>query len=404
MSGFSSIFKKWSLEDKQKESSFSALFQAMNDQYFSSSVKTSSASNSNFTKSSVSSSSFEVSVPLAEKKPLSSKKSKKLKLKKVKATSSVDLQEADKLKLSEYLENCIRDSSRRSYLPFWKKYQEFCACRKFNLNSSEAVSLFLISLAESAESKSGAVMARSAIKYFLKIENPAKKSLTDSYLVQKVVKSIVKKYSRQVKKAKTLCSNDIKKLVLSLLDSGSFLDERSANFFLIQYTLYGRFEEVASLKRENFNFLDSGHLEVTIPKAKNFEVFDSKTSLIAKGDDFNPVGIVKAYLSKFDSEFVFPNFRNGKKGKIEFKPSSVSYSNMLKLLRSSLDKIGLIGQDYSLHSLRTGALSEAANSNIDRSLLQRHGRWKSSQMVNHYHKLSLGNRLAPTLALAIYDN
>ena len=125
MSGFSSIFKKWSLEDKQKESSFSALFQAMNDQYFSSSVKTSSASNSNSTNSSVSSSSFEVSVPLAEKKPLSSKKSKKLKLKKVKATSSVDLQEADKLKLSEYLENCIRDSSRRSYLPFWKKYQEF---------------------------------------------------------------------------------------------------------------------------------------------------------------------------------------------------------------------------------------------------------------------------------------
>ena len=103
-------------------------------------------------------------------------------------------------------------------------------------------------------------MARSAIKYFLKIENPAKKSLADSYLVQKVVKSIIKKYSRPVKKAKTLSSNDIKKLVLSLLDSGSFLDERSANFFLIQYTLYGRFEEVASLKRENFNFLDSGHL------------------------------------------------------------------------------------------------------------------------------------------------
>ena len=74
-------------------------------------------------------------------------------------------------------------------------------------------------------------MARSAIKYFLKIENPAKKSLADSYLVQKVVKSIIKKYSRPVKKAKTLSSNDIKKLVLSLLDSGSFLDERSANFF-----------------------------------------------------------------------------------------------------------------------------------------------------------------------------
>ena len=61
----------------------------------------------------------------------------------------------------------------------------------------------------------------------------------------------------------------------------------------------------------------------------------------------------------------------------------------------------LIAKEFSFPNFRKGALSEAANSNVDRTLLQRHGRRKSSQMVNLYHKLSLDNKLAPTLAF--YD-
>ena len=81
----------------------------------------------------------------------------------------------------------------------------------------------------------------------------------------------------------------------------------------------------------------------------------------------------------------------------------MSYDNMLKLLRTSLDEIGLNGREYSLHSLRSGSLSEAANSSVERTLLQRHGRWKSDQMVNYYHQLSLDKRLAAPRALAFYD-
>lgn len=222
----------------------------MNTQGFCSSVPSSNVANSSGSSLSGSCPSVAVSVPLVEKKPYGYKKSKKLKLKRVN-TSSFELFEADKLKLSEYLEICIRPSSRRSYSTYWRRYQDFCACRNFNLNSSEAVSLFLISEANSAESKSGAVLARSAIKYFLKVDNPAQKSYTYSYLVQKLVKSIVKKYGRLVKKDKTLSSIDIKKSC-SLLEGGSFLDERSANFFLIQFCLYSRSVEVASLKSKKF--------------------------------------------------------------------------------------------------------------------------------------------------------
>ena len=388
MAGFSRIFQKWQLADSDKRpasSSFSSFYEK-----FTSSFKSSS------------------SVPLVSAVAGSGTIGKSAKVKKVTTltvpkTMTNVLEDSDKLKLSEYLENSIRDSTKRTYSPYWRKFQKFCKGKNFNLNSSEAISLFMISLAEKSQSKSSAISARSAIRYFIKNDNPSKKSSTDSFLVQKIAKSIIKKYGRPVKKASPLGSSEIKSLVTHLLGTGSFKDERTAAFFLLQFTLFARFEEIAALKVENVKFLESGDLQIFIPKAKNYELWDSRTSLVAKGGDFDPVEIISSYISKLDSDLLFPNFSIGKKGKIEFQDSPVSYNNMLCLLRSGLNDIGLNGQDFSLHSLRTGSLSEAANSNVDKSLLQRHGRWKSSNMVNYYHKLSLSNKLSASRALAIYN-
>ena len=47
--------------------------------------------------------------------------------------------------------------------------------------------------------------------------------------------------------------------------------------------------------------------------------------------------------------------------------------------------LGLDGKLFSLHSPRTGALSEAANSKkVGKDVLQRHVRWKSVGMAEYY--------------------
>ena len=239
-----------------------------------------------------------------------------------------------------YMSHAVRNSSRKLYEPQWIKYQKFCSVRKLAVSSSESISLFMISLAESSNSKSSALAARSAIKFYLKLSSPGKKCPSDSFMVSRVAKSITKKYAKAVKKAKTLDSVTIKKLVLNLLESGTLVDERSAVFFLVQYIIFGRYEEISSLSPSSLKFLDNGHLEVHVEKAKNFDVFDSKKSYISKGsENFEPVSIIKNYVSKLgDSKFLFPNFRVEKK-KIVFLEKTVSYSNMMKLLRSSLDWI-----------------------------------------------------------------
>ena len=128
--------------------------------------------------------------------------------------------------------------------------------------------------------------------------------------------------------------------------------------------------------------------------------------MIAKGEGtFDPVAIIKAYVGKVgNSEWLFPNFRLGKNKAIDLVNKPVSYNNTLKLFRQALNDIGLDGKLYSLHSLRTGALSEAANAeNVDKEALQRHVRWISANMVDYYHEMSLEKRLATVRSLSIYE-
>ena len=311
----------------------------------------------------------------------------------------------DKEVIKSYLEDAVRDSSKRTYSSFWKRYRSFCSSRNISLTAADSIALFLINLAESSKSKSSALIAKTAIKYNLKLLNPSKKSNTDSYLVSRVAKAISKKYGKPVKKAKTISSTIVKELVLSLIEK-DFKDQRSAVLFLMQFLLIGRFEEVSKIKKENVNFREDGHIEVTLLEAKNYEVWDSQKSMIAKGEgSFDPVAIIKDYFGKIEkTEWLFPNYRLGKNRAIVFIDKPVSYSNTLKLFRQALTNIGFDGNSYSLHSLRTGALSEAANAkNVDKEVLKRHGRWKSANMVDYYHEMSLEKRLQAVQSLSIYN-
>ena len=200
----------------------------------------------------------------------------------------------DHCKIQSYLEGAVRPSSRKTYASYWNRYKSFCLEKKFELNSAEAISLFLIKLAESSENKSAALSAKAAIKFHLKVANYSKKCSTDSFLVGRIAKSIAKKYSKPVKKAKTISSKEVRDMVELLLSNGSFKDERTANFFLIQFLLMARFEEVANLKKENVVILDSGDLEIKIVEAKNYGSWDSQKSYIAKGTStFDPVQLIK---------------------------------------------------------------------------------------------------------------
>ena len=80
----------------------------------------------------------------------------------------------------------------------------------------------------------------------------------------------------------------------------------------------------------------------------------------------------------------------------------VTYDSCMKCLREALDRVGLRGKDFTLHSIKSGAFSEARNSGkVGLSVLRRHARWVAQKMVDRYHKRSLANSLEATRALKI---
>lgn len=314
---------------------------------------------------------------------------------------------SDKLQL--YLKDAVRPSTQKTYSSYWRRYIEFCESNGVVVQDAASISLFLIQLAEKSENRASSLTAKHAIKYFLKLKYPFKKAKTDTYFVSRIVKAISKKWGKPVKKAKRITSEMVTKLVLFLRKSGSFKDERTAMFLLIQFICMARYEEVAKLQKSCIEFIPSGDMKIYFPSAKNFEVWDAKSCWAAgnAGGLIDPAKLMRDYLKKIpdQSTWLFPSFRLGKGQVPVFTDKPVSYNNMLTLLKKALSCIGENGDEFSLHGVRTGSLSEVVNSNknVPKSDIRRHGRWKSQEMVDHYHELSLEKKLAPSKALRIYE-
>ena len=90
-------------------------------------------------------------------------------------------------KIQEYLEGAIRDSSRKTYASYWRRYLEFCKKGCHNIRLEESIGL--------------------------KLKFPFKKAGTDTYFVSRIVKAISKRWGRPVKKAKRISSEMVAKMI-----------------------------------------------------------------------------------------------------------------------------------------------------------------------------------------------
>ena len=147
------------------------------------------------------------------------------------------------------------------------------------------------------------------------------------------------------------------------------------------------------------------HLRVVISRAKNFNVSDARTSFVAAnpGSSYCIVQILKDYLDVYrpnSDDFLFPVL--GQSG--ELVQNMVQYSTMLVALRGVLQEMNVPNfKQFSLHSPRTGGLSEAANSGLcSEAELVRHGRWNSgSSMPSRYRQQDIASQLRASRSLRV---
>ena len=304
------------------------------------------------------------------------------------------LTDADEQLLMNYVGSSIRDSTKKCYSAYWRRFKVFCEEKNVSVlpASPAVIARFLIFIAELNASSSGAKIAVSAISYFHKLYSGSDISPTDSVIVKNVVKSLTEKFAKPVKKAKPFSSLLLKELLDFYYSSDTVTDDDEAIVIMISvmFTLMARHEEISKLTKECVNVLVSGDVEVLFPSAKNYNFSDSKKSFIA----FCP-------NAKYNIAELFSNFTS--KLLPESKLFPFSYSCALSKARQILSKAGIsMDNSFSLHSFRVGAVSEAVNGGlISDSDVQRHARWNSLEMLYRYRCQSLESQLRASRLLLI---
>ncbi|XP_052098129.1 sacsin-like [Mytilus californianus] len=178
-------------------------------------------------------------------------------------------------------------------------------------------------------------------------------------------------------------------------------DLRICCLVLLSYAGFLRYSELSHLKAPNLRFYDS-HVEITIVSSKTDVYRQGNLVVIAKtNSDLCPVAMLKRYLkaaniSLSSDEFIFRaiSFLKSRNIHILCKANKpLSYTRARQLLLSTLSEVGCKKEQFGLHSLRSGGVSEAAHNRIPERLLKSHGRWKTDLAKDGYIKENLKNRL-----------
>ena len=298
----------------------------------------------------------------------------------------------------------LAPSSSTNYTRSWRRFISFCESNDLLHLPAKAdtVALYFGHLA-TFNSYSSILNARAAIRHFHVLKFPKYLPPTDFEKVHKVVAGLRRSLKPTPKPKRGFTPQKLDECLSYFLSGGlencSLLDLRNAAFFSLLYNVSARFSDICGMKLGHV--ATSGDtLVVGFGKLKNDKSNSSFSSLVAERFS-NPFSCYKLItrlkerrLSDGASKlsFLFPLMKNTR-----VLGSHVSYGAMRTVFTKMLSSLDFAEEDVKslgLHSFRIGAISVALESGkVSREEMQQAGRWKSSEMIEHYNRPSKSSRL-----------
>ncbi len=326
----------------------------------------------------------------------------------------MDLKDMNLRDLADKVPNILLQSKSqntiKAYSTAFKKWrtwaQQFSEVQILPANETH-VALFMVGLIQNGDSYDSIKNSFYGVKWFHKLGNwndPCESNLCVNIL--EACKRISKK---PVKKKEPLTVADLEKIAdLNRHSENSFLDLRNFCFVLLNFAGFLRFSEVSVLKLKDITFYET-HMVVFIEKSKTDVYRDGNRIYIAKtGTKLCPVTTLEQYIRKaeltLEDEYIFRNvsyWKSKKDYRLRKGNSPVTYSSMRDNLKKTLGKIGKDVTEFSLHSLRSGGATAAANRGVKDRLFKRHGRWKTETIKDGYVKDNLHALLSVSLNLGL---
>ena len=150
-------------------------------------------------------------------------------------------------------------------------------------------------------------------------------------------------------------------------------------------------------------------MTIELPKAKKDQLREGNIVHVSRTtNDTCPIQTTEAYLKATGlkgEDYLISRLAKTKTGHNAIGRLPLSYSRISAIFHEFMDPVledseyGI--SKYSLHSLRSGGATEAANNNVSDRKIRKHGRWRSNGSRDVYIKDDRRGRLEVTEKLGL---
>ena len=269
------------------------------------------------------------------------------------------------------------------------------------------VGLYLSYLIQKAHTPSPVEEAVNALSWahnLAGVEDP-----TGHPLVKQVLEGAKRILAHKVNKKEPITPEILKSLVDKYaIEQATLADIRTLTICLLGFAGFFRYNELAKIRECDVCFFRE-HLEIFVESSKTDQYRDGAVVVIARtGTDCCPVAMLERYMcianispANPSESYLFRRLVSTKNGQKLRDSANLSYTRARELVLTMLESIGLDRKQFSLHSLRSGGASAAANAGVPDRYFKRHGRWLSESAKDGYIQDKLEERLSVSKKLGL---
>ena len=298
------------------------------------------------------------------------------------------------------------DGTVRTYLGGFRRWKRWASSNHVCLFPANPfhVAIYLQCLFQDANSPSPVLNAVYSIDWAQQMAGLPK--ISNHPLVSLMVSASQRLLGRPKLKKDPVTPEMLKALVESKITdkSPSISDLRSVALCLLGYAGFFRFSELSQIKACDVRFFPS-YASIFLESSKTDQFRDGAWIVIARSDlPTCPVKALEAYVSaaQIDLSEDLPLFRAlaTPRSKAMVRSQGISYTRARELVKDAFRGFTDVSK-ISVHSLRAGGATSAANAGIPDRLFKRHGRWASENAKDGYVKDDINSRLLVSRSLGI---
>ena len=294
----------------------------------------------------------------------------------------------------------------RTYLAGFKRWKLWASsnCLCHMPANSFHVAAYLQCLISEANSPSPVLNAVYSIDWAQCLAGLPK--VSDHAIVSSMVSASQRILGKPKAKKEPITSEMLKALVTCKISdkSPSLSDLRTVALCLLGYAGLFRFSELFSIRACDIKFFPT-YVSIFLESSKTDQFRDGAWVAVARSNqDTCPVKALEQYIAaaKIDLGEDLPLFRalSSSRSTSKVRRQGLSYTRAREIVKDAFKDITDVSR-ISLHSLRAGGATAAANAGINDRLFKRHGRWLSENAKDGYVKDNFQSLLSVSQSLGI---